>query len=119
MPEFNLVRHPTISPTRCFLCHTHTGPMIDTFIDDRETNGRIYICAPNDQRSGCVAQMAIKCGFTLPTDTSALEERVEELEQELHDLRTREYTVTISGLEKSANTSTAKGFSLSQFMPTR
>lgn len=115
--EFNRVTHPTISPTRCFLCHDHAGPMIDTYIDDRETNGRIYICGPNDKRPGCVVQMARKFGMITPDDVDKLEAEVERLTAELEQLRTKEFTFTLTDLEQKAPKERA--FSLSDFLPTR
>ena len=100
MPEFNRVAQPTISPTRCFICHDHAGPMIDTFIDDRESNGRIYICLPNDKRAGCVGQMARKAGYILPEEVGALEQHIDQLEAELEDLRTTSFTFSVDELGK-------------------
>jgi hypothetical protein len=57
MSEFQAVAQARYSPTKCALCDTHAGPFIDTGWESLGY-GHVYICMANDQRSGCVRQMA-------------------------------------------------------------
>lgn len=101
LPEFNLVQEATKSPTRCFFCHDHAGPFIDTFIlsDEEPTlNHNVYVCAPNDRRSGCVGQMAMKAGFVMPDESIALQARIDQLEAEISEMADRQFTVTMTDL---------------------
>ena len=57
MSEFRAVSEAQHSPTICAFCGTHVGPFIDTQFE-LLAFGRVYVCMANDERSGCVRQMA-------------------------------------------------------------
>jgi hypothetical protein len=101
MPEFNLVAHPTVSPTRCFFCQDHLGPMIDTLIDDPNSDGRIYICVGNNRRAGCVNQMARECGFAESISVQPLLDELEATKQELEALKQTSFTWSIADFQKA------------------
>jgi hypothetical protein len=89
MAEFNVVATAKNSPTECLFCGDFTGPFLDTYIE-LPGYGHIYVCGPNEHRSGCVAQMANQFGFLdtagreqLETALSACKQRISGLEQEL------------------------------------
>jgi len=72
MPEFRLAERADRSPTRCYFCGDHEGPFIDTFTDDNVV-GAVWICAPNEERPGCLGQMARLAGCELPFDYNAIQ----------------------------------------------
>jgi hypothetical protein len=99
MPEFKIVRNAERSPTRCFLCHDHTGPFVDTQIENSENPEsvymNIYICAPNDKRSGCAGQIANQAGFVSVQEVENRERTIMELEAEIQRLKSTEFSFTI------------------------
>lgn len=94
MPQLRLVQYPQRSPTKCLLCHSGGGPFIDC---DTEILGYgwVYLCAPNEQSSGCVAQMANLFGMLNPADRMRLEEELNHAQKSI-----RELEETVAALEK-------------------
>ena len=87
MSEFRATENATVSPTRCFFCHEYVGPFIDTHVEDL-ANGHIWICAPTENRSGCLGQMAHAFGMltaieaeALMLENTSLKEQVRALEE--------------------------------------
>jgi hypothetical protein len=84
MSEYRVVAYATISPTRCFFCLDYKGPFIDTHVED-PAFGHIYICGPDDDRPGCIGQMAALFGLTKPDELvgelAETKEKVAELEK--------------------------------------
>lgn len=62
MPELRHVNHAERSPTKCLLCHTHEGPFIDCQ-QEIPIHGWVYICVGNEDRPGCLIQMARMVGM--------------------------------------------------------
>ena len=111
MPDFNLVAQPSASPTKCRFCGDFAGPMIDTRVDD-PVYGRIYICAPTEQRTGCVGQIAQMCGLRSSADVDLLAAQVEDLQGRLDDLMRAKGTITLTwdefiGLQRVLGENTA------------
>jgi len=85
MAEFRLTSTPEVSPTKCFICEEFVGPFVDTYIE-LPGYGRVYICAPNDQRPGCLGQMATLTGYVDEKIPIRLNELVVELKSEVKEL---------------------------------
>lgn len=89
MAELRRVARAEMSPTQCALCLSHEGPFIDTGAEFLGY-GHVYICASNDNRSGCVRQMG-RLDEMMDRDVvgeamiqiDALQARTQELEREL------------------------------------
>lgn len=93
MPEFVKRETAIFSPTSCALCGDHEGPFIDTHVE-WPAYGHVWLCAPNDRRSGCVAQMAVQCGMydqsavdILLAERDALVSRIRDLEEQIGQKR--------------------------------
>lgn len=93
MSEFVKRETAIFSPTSCALCGDHEGPFIDTHLE-WPAYGHVWLCAPNDRRSGCVSQMAILCGMydqtamdTVLTENEVLRARIRDLEDQLGQKR--------------------------------
>jgi hypothetical protein len=104
MPEFRLVAHPTVSPTRCFMCQDHQGPMIDTMIDDPNSDGRIYVCVGNDKRAGCLNQMARLAGFAENVSVQPLLDELAAVKEEMEALKATSFNWTIADFQKAGAT---------------
>jgi hypothetical protein len=104
MTEFRIVEHPTVSPTHCFLCLDHRGPMIDTLIDDPNSNGRIYICVGHENRAGCLNQMARLAGFAENVSVQPLLDKLEETQAELEALKETTFSWSIADFQKAGAT---------------
>lgn len=78
MSEFKLVQNAVYSPTVCFTCGTHEGPFIDTNMTP-PIFGHVYICAGDENRPGCIRQMARLNGMLDPEASLELAELVVEL----------------------------------------
>lgn len=78
MPDFVLRQHATFAPTTCRFCGDHEGPFIDSGVDD-DGYGHIWICAPNEHRSGCLGTMAAAAGYVDPGEAQRLRDEIEEL----------------------------------------
>lgn len=85
VPDFRIVEHPLLSPTTCRFCGDFAGPMLDTLTDD-PIGGRIYICAPTADRSGCAGAIAVLCGFRALDEITQAQAQVEKLQGQLDDL---------------------------------
>lgn len=81
MPEFHLVQDASVGPTQCCFCSDFTGPFIDTCIEG--DFGRLYVCAPNDHRSGCAGQIAAALGWISPEQMAQADAQVSEVIREL------------------------------------
>lgn len=81
MPEFRKVNAATYSPTSCVCCGDHEGPFLDTQVE-LPGYGWVYICASNENRPGCLQQMA-------RLDYMHSDEYVTELRDEMADLEER------------------------------
>jgi len=113
MPEFRLVAHPTVSPTRCFFCQDHLGPMIDTLVDDPNSNGRIYVCVANERRAGCLNQMARLAGFAESVSVQPLLDELAAAKDELEALKQTTFTWSISDFQKAGATANDAHFTWS------
>lgn len=93
MAELRFVDRAAYSPTQCALCLSFEGPFVDTAVEFLGY-GHVYICASNENRSGCIRQMARFDGmveraeieFTLD-ELERANRRVEELGKQLEESR--------------------------------
>ena len=86
MSEFQAVANARYSPTKCAFCDTHKGPFIDTGFE-LIAFGHVYVCMANEERSGCIRQMARLDGMIdQEIVTEALEER-DALQADVDQLR--------------------------------
>jgi len=86
MAEFRLTHTPSISPTQCFFCEEFVGPFIDSHVD-LPGFGRVYICAPREDKPGCLGQMAILAGYVEEAIPLRLQELVQDLQIEIQELK--------------------------------
>lgn len=93
MSEFAKVPSARRSPTVCVFCASHEGPFIDTNVD-LPGYGRLNVCCANDNRTGCIRQMARLDGISDPEELMhvtellvAANDRIAELEALLGNKR--------------------------------
>ncbi len=95
MSRFNLVPHPTFSPTRCVTCQGNkdAGGFIDLMADSEAVNGYTEAGDPIAGKPGveptfghlwlcasCGRQVAALLGWTSPVEAAVLNGRIEMLE---------------------------------------
>ena len=89
MPEFHLIQTiqaPLPGPTKCFFCGDFTGPFINTNTESSGF-GAVYICCPNERRSGCLDQMARLAGYVAVEQLIAMANQLEARQEEVVKIR--------------------------------
>lgn len=74
MPDFRIRAHADAAPGCCLICGSDAGPFVEVVPElDLIGFGRVYLCARNDdQRTGCVVQMARLAGSLGAAEADAL-----------------------------------------------
>src|SRR5262245_76657 len=87
--EFEIVQSPHLWPTRCALCPSQKGPMLDTMVEHPGAGGvdRIYIC------KDCAVRISKTWGFAPGPRLDKLKNAVNELSALQSDLDESQSTV--------------------------